>query len=284
MYNNTADAPLQLDRFEEASGLAQRGLELARARGERAWEQALSLLVTTAEVARGNWSALPALDDTGLPQTTELMRRAFLSPIARVQAGRGDHEALRRTLALATQREATTNVEYAASTGVARAIAARALGQPAEALEAALPLAMSGPEVANEDRREAYVEAGLAALELGDEQTVERLIKFVGELPPAQRSPLLRAGAARFAGLLAARRHDVRAAEEGLAAAARQLREVESPFNLAQVLLEHAEVLYGEGFEDEGARLLAEARVIFERLRAVPYLQRVDALDTPVAA
>jgi hypothetical protein len=185
---------------------------------------------------------------------------------------------------LATEREATTNVEYAATTIVATTIAARALGQPAQALEAALPVAMSGPEVANEDRREAYVEAGLAALELGEDHTVEQLIKFVNDLPPTLRSPLLRAAAARFAGLLAARRHDIRAAEESLSAAARQLREVESPFNLAQVLLEHAELLYGEGREDEGARLLAEARVIFERLRAVPYLQRVDALDTPVAA
>jgi hypothetical protein len=84
--------------------------------------------------------------------------------------------------------------------------------------------------------------------------------------------------------LLAERRHDLRGADEGLAAAARQLREVESPFNLAQVLLEHAEVLYAEGREDEGARLLGEARLIFERLRAIPYLQRVDALETRVAA
>jgi class 3 adenylate cyclase/tetratricopeptide (TPR) repeat protein len=284
MYNNTADGPLQLDRFAEAAGLAQRGLELARARGDRAWEQSLSLLVTTAEVARGNWDALPELDERGAPRTTVLMQRAFLAPIARVQAGRGDYEALRRTLALATEREATTNVEYAATTIVSTAIAARALGQPAQALEAALPVAMSGPELSNEDRREAYVEAGLAALELGEEHTVERLIKFVNELPPAQRSPLLRAGAARFAGLLAERRHDLRGADEGLAAAARQLREVESPFNLAQVLLEHAEVLYAEGREDEGARLLGEARLIFERLRAIPYLQRVDALETRVAA
>jgi class 3 adenylate cyclase/tetratricopeptide (TPR) repeat protein len=284
LYNNSADVPLQLDKFAEASDLAKRGLELARARGQRGWEQSLILLITAAEVARGNWGALPDLDDTGLPRVTGLMRRAFLPQVARVQAGRGEYEALQRTLALATEAEASSNVEFAATPGVARAIALRAVGQPAEALEAALPIALSGPEVANEDRREAYVEAGLAALELGDEETVQRLIEFVGDLPPALRSPLLRAGAARFAGLLAARRGDIRAAEERLAAATRELREVESPFNLAQVLLEHAEVLAGAGHEGDSAPFLMEARALFERLGAVPWLQRADSLAPGVVA
>jgi class 3 adenylate cyclase len=283
MYNNTADLPLQLDRFAEAAELARRGLELARARGQRGWEQSLGMLVTTAEVARGNWDVLPELDETGLPRTSELHRLAFLSPLARVQAGRGDLEALQRTLLLATEREGSSNVEFAAIPAVARAIALRALGRGAEALEAALPIALSGPEVANEDRREAYVEAGLAALELGDEEALERLIEFVGNLPPALRSPLLRAGAARFAGLLAARRGDIRAADERLAAATGELREIESPFNLGQVLLEHAEVLSSASREDEATPLVAEARGIFERLGAEPLLQRTDSLAARVA-
>ncbi len=37
----------------------------------------------------------------------------------------------------------------------------------------ALPIAIGPAEIANEDRREAFVEAGLAALALGDEATVE---------------------------------------------------------------------------------------------------------------
>jgi tetratricopeptide (TPR) repeat protein len=284
MYNNTADTPLQLDLFADALDLAERGLDLARSRGERRSEQLMTLMITTAQVARGGWDALPELDDTGLPGVPELLQLAFLAPLARVQAGRGEDALLRRTLALATERGGSTNVEFASGPAVARAIALRALAHPAEALEVALPVATSGPEISNEDRREAYLEAGLAALELGDETTVERLIDFVGSLPPALRSPLMRAGAARFAGLLAARRGDFRAAEERLIAATRELRQVESPFNLAQVLLDHADLLRHHGRDEDAAPLLAEARTIFEQLRARPWLERLEGVAPAVAA
>jgi tetratricopeptide (TPR) repeat protein len=278
MYNNTADTSLQLDRFSDALAIAAMGLELARSRGDRRSEQLISLMIATAEVARGNWDTLPELDERGLPLTGELLRLGYLAPMARVQAGRGDDGALRQTLAVATERSGSTNLEFASGPAVARAIALRALGRPAEALEAALPIATSGPEIANEDRREAYLEAGLAALELGDEQTVERLIQFVSDLPPALRSPLLRAGAARFAGLLAARRGDTRTADERLATAARELREIEAPFVLAQVLLDHAELLREAGQDEDAAPLVSEARAIFAQLRADPWLARVDRL------
>jgi class 3 adenylate cyclase/predicted ATPase len=284
MYNNRGDLPLQLDRFSEALDMAGRGLELATSRGDRRWEQTLTVLITAANVGLGNWDKMPPLDAAGRPAGSELNLLGFLPLLARVQAGRGDSEALRRTMALAAEREGSSNVEFAPTTDVARAIGLNGLGQHAEALQAALPIAIGGTEIANEDRREAFVEAGLAALALGDEETLRRLIDFVAGLPPALRTPLLRSGAARFEGLLAARHGDMRAAEEHLAAAARGLRGVESPFNLAQVLLEHAEVLCSADREHEAAPLITEARMIFERLGALPWLQRVDSLEAGVAA
>ena len=59
---------------------------------------------------------------------------------------------------------------------------------------------------------------GLAALALGEEARVEQLVQFALDLPPAMRSPILRAAAARFAGLLAQSRGDERSADERLAA------------------------------------------------------------------
>ena len=241
-------------------------------------------MITTAGVALGRWDATPELDDRGLPEITEVMVLGLLPTLARVQAGRGDTPALRRTLALATERRGSTNVEYAAGPAVAQAIALRALGQDREALEAALPIATGGVEIANEDRREAYLEAGLAALALGEEEQVERLITFVAELPPALRSPLLRSGAARLGGLLALKRRELREADRQLAAAVDELRGIEVPFNLAQVLLEHAEVLRALGNEEEAAALLGEARSIFEGLRATPWLERVARAESTVAA
>jgi tetratricopeptide (TPR) repeat protein len=187
-------------------------------------------------------------------------------------------------LDLAESLTGSKNVEWAATPLVAKAIALRFLGRHEEALESGMSVATGPGEIANEDRREAFLEAGLAALELGEEQAVERLIKFVAELPPATRTPLLRSTATRFEGLLALRRGDTKAADERLATAARELQEIEAPFNLAQILLDHAGLLIATEREDEAGSLLSQARSIFERLGAKPWLERADALRPAVAA
>ncbi len=283
-YNNLANVPLQRDRFADAVAVAEPGLALATARGNRHWEQALSVLIATANVAMGRWDGLPGPGDSGTLPWSGLQRFGYLPVLARVQAARGDSEGLERILTLSGELEGSSNLELAAGPTVARAIALRALGRDADALQAALPIATGPPEINNEARREAYVEAGLAALAVGDEATVKRLIKFVADLPPVMRSPLLRAGAARLAGLLAGQRGDTRTADEHLDAAARELREIDAPFVLAQVLLEHAEQRHAETRDEDAAPLLAEATEIFTRLRATPYLQRAQAIAAGITA
>ncbi len=285
-YNNLADHWMQLDRFPEAIAVAERGLELAQARGDRRWATVLTLMLTSARVDRGEWNALPELGDDGLPSTggDELTRLGYLIPLARIQTATGQAEAVKHTLALSTELGGSQNVEWGPVAQVARAIALRFLGQDEEALAVAMPVATASAEIANEDRREAYLETGLAALELGDEAVLRELIEFVAEMPPALRSPLMRSAAVRFEGLLAARNGDAKTADERLAAAARELEGVEAPFNRAQVLLEHAEVLGSNGHEAESASLLAEARTVFERLGARPWLERADAFEAAVLA
>jgi class 3 adenylate cyclase/predicted ATPase len=281
-YNNLANGPLQHDRFAEARDIATPGLALARARGQRGWEQILSLMISTANVGLGKWDELDLQNE--IDASSELTRLGYLPSSARIQAARGDTEELRRTLELAIAGEGSSNTEFGPSATVARAIALNALGNHRDAFDAALSIATSGAEVANEDRREAYVEAGLAAVALDDQAALENLVRYVIDLPPAMRSPLLRAGSARFAGLLARGRGDLAQADERLQAAIRELRTIEAPFVLGQVLVEHAELLCAGGRDDEAAPLKSEAIVIFERLRAAPWLQRAQAVDTGVTA
>jgi tetratricopeptide (TPR) repeat protein len=278
-YNNIGDIPLQVDRFAEAIDYAQLGHELAQARGDRIWEGTLALMVAAARVGLGRWDEL----DLDAMQVDDLLRASVLILRARVHAARGQRAPLERILAELDELGDVSNLEFAATPAVARTIALRALGEDQAALDAALPVALDVRAV-NEDRREAYIEAGLAALALGDEATLERLIAFVDELTPARRSPLMRAGAARFAGLLAQRRGDLTAADERLFAAIRELREIEAPFVLAQVLVEHAEVLARAGRVDEAALAVVEASTILERLRAAPWLERARAVTAAVAA
>jgi hypothetical protein len=63
-----------------------------------------------------------------------------------------------------------------------------------------------------------------------------------------------------------------------LAAAAAAFREISTPFELAVVEPEHAEWLLGEGRTEYAELLLAEAREIVERLRARPWLERLEAV------
>ena len=284
-YNNLADLPLQQDRFAEAIAIAEPGLKLARERGHRRWEQALNVLIATANVARGEWE--------GFAELTTRWRRSVhgtaavqLPPLPRPGARRTRRQGgpRARSRAREDELEGTSNVELVGGPMVARAIGLRALGREADALEVALPIATGPADIPNEVRREAYVEAGLAALKLEDEATIQRLIEFVSQMPPAKRSPLLRAGAARFAGLLAARHGDGATADERLGEAIRELRAIDAPFVLAQVLCEHAELLHADGRGDEAASLLAEAIEIFARLRATPHLERAQALQSGVSA
>jgi hypothetical protein len=55
-------------------------------------------------------------------------------------------------------------------------------------------------------------------------------------------------------------------------------RELETPFWLAVALLESAEWLVNEGRAEDAKPLLDEARELFERLRATPWLSRVEAV------
>ena len=98
------------------------------------------------------------------------------------------------------------------------------------------------------------------------------------------RSPLLRAGAARFAGLLAARHGDTKTADGHLDRASSELRAIDAPFVLAQVLLEHAELLHADRQDAEAVPLLAEATEIFTRLRATPYVERAQTLHRQPSA
>src|SRR5439155_672127 len=87
--------------------------------------------------------------------------------------------------------------------------------------------------------------------------------------------------ARRFEALLAARSGDGERAEERFRAAAEMLREISARFYLGVVLLEHGE-WFAEGSKaDEAEPLLTEAREIFERLGAAPWLERLDALAEP---
>jgi class 3 adenylate cyclase/tetratricopeptide (TPR) repeat protein len=276
-YVNVADWPLQQDEFAQSLAVAQRGLALAHTRGDREWVSSLQLLIASAQVPLGEWDELPAITEDGHLEVSGVWRFGFLPLVSRVQAARGDTPALERTLALAAA-EGTSNVAYAPGVRLTQAIALNGLDRPADALPLALPIAVGGSEILNEDRREAFIEAGLAAWVIGDEAALHDLARFVAVTPAVRLSPVVRALGSRFAGLLAYRHGDSARADELLATAAAGLRAVATPFYLSQALTERAEILAATGQAGQAQPLLSEAHAALTELNDTPWRERAEKL------
>ena len=175
----------------------------------------------------------------------------------------------------------SADVQERAGYRAAEAIALQAERRHAEALaageEALSALEVLGP--GSEVVKQGFTEAVEAALALGDLAKVEALLTVVDRLRPGERPPYLHAQAARFRARLAATRDDPpERAEAGFKAAAGLLRELQMPFWLGVVLLEHTEWLAAQDRPGDAAPLLEEATAIFERLGARPWSERAARL------
>jgi hypothetical protein len=199
--------------------------------------------------------------------------------LAVLQAARGDGAALAASSARIAALLDSNDIQARESAILVGAIAALAEGRPAEALERALPVA---PTAHPSSRREAYVLSGEAAVALHDDDALAEVVEIVEGRPPGLSSPAMHAEARRFAGLLAARRGDVEAAERHLAAAADGLRQIGAPFLLAKVLLEHGELLLGIDRAVDALPLVEQARATFARLGATPWRERAERVLQPL--
>jgi len=122
------------------------------------------------------------------------------------------------------------------------------------------------------------VEAIEAALALADGKRADELLASVETGPPGLRPPFLEAQANRFRARLGGTDE---AAVAGFEAAAARFRELDIPFWLAVTQLEHAEWLTDAGKPGEAEPLFAEARAVFERLEASPWLDRASRTAAP---
>jgi hypothetical protein len=173
--------------------------------------------------------------------------------------------------------EERAEIQERASIAIGRYSLALAEGRHADALKGGLEAAALRGSVGADHPmfKQGLALIVTAAAELGDFARIEQTFDAVRQLPPARRPPIVTAQLSRYDAHLAARAGDAEAAEQRFRYAAELLREVGARFWLAIVLLEHAET----GPED-AEPLLAEAREIFERLEAAPWLERLGRLQS----
>jgi hypothetical protein len=163
------------------------------------------------------------------------------------------------------------------------AIVFRAEGKPRAALEALEPV-LSGREglgVTFLHVKLSLVEALESAFALGDTVKLGEMLGIVDALRPGERPPLLAAHAARFRALSTATPDE---ADAGFVQAAGLFRELEMTFWLAVAQLEHSERLIQQDRHAEAQPLITEAHETFERLKAKPWLERLDAAQAGTTA
>jgi class 3 adenylate cyclase/tetratricopeptide (TPR) repeat protein len=266
--NNLGVAYESSDRYDDALDLCDGGVELARRVGNRYWEQTSLGGSLSALVVLGRWH--DAVDRMAEIDVVSPDLAALLIPVCTVYCERGEVVQAKRLLDHPSLRT-TENVEFVAGVTLADATIARSEGRTHEALGLAeAALARRGElGITNLTVKLALVEALEAAHALGDPERARELVNLVDDLRPGERPPLLEAHSHRFRGKLSGD-------EDGFRAATALFRELSLTFWLAVILLEHGELLVQQERADEADSLLAEAREIFERLQARPWVERLD--------
>jgi predicted ATPase/class 3 adenylate cyclase len=269
-YWNLCSLAAGQDRFREALQLSREGADLARKIGERSGELGLESWTTGLLVVLGEWDeAVERWEMLGdLPYPS-------LDP----DVHRGDLEEARRRLKVLRDEADLNETQQRAGLREAEAFLFFAEGKPAEALVAAEEALACRAELGLKHLQWALELALEAAFALGDRAKADELLGIVEGLPPGELTPVLRAFGARFGARRAGLDRDHATAHAGFLAAADIFREVEMPFDLAVVRLEHAEWLTASGRSEEADPLLHEARSTFERLRATPWLERLARVE-----
>ena len=286
-YYNLGDSLARADRFEESAEIVEAGLALARRVGNRYWEWSLAAQIYP-WFALGRWDEVRAVRSELPGDDWSRARLAFAGiPLALVptylHSGRASEA--EKLLELLREFETSADIQERTQYTCAKARLLLAQDDAGEALRLAEAgigeheaLGMTGEVI-----KESFVIAAEAAFQLQDEAKIEELIALVEELPLGRAPLFLQAHSARFRARLSASREDGAEADRLFRGAVGRFRELSVPFYMAVTELEHGEWLVGEGRADEAEPLLAEAREIFERLEATPWVERLGRVGRPRA-
>ena len=268
---NLSDLCFGRDRYDEALSYLDDGLGVMRRRGARTHEWSALAETTYPLFMLGRWNeALAAFAEVPEDRLLDALTTSFLSSIPEIRIHRGDVSGASSLLAVYAAHGESPDLQDKTGYEAAAAAVARAEGRLKEALalgSGAADVARNHSET-NQSTKLAIVEAIEAAIGLGELARAEELLASIEAVPPGLRSPYLSAQALRFRARLAT---SDEAATENFDAAAKRFRELGVVFWLAVTRLEH-----GELTGDESS--LTEAREIFERLEARPWLERLDAM------
>jgi predicted ATPase/class 3 adenylate cyclase len=276
-HMNLADVYCRRDRYEDATLLYEQGIALARRAGHGLMEQNLRSELTFPLTAQGRWDEVLELA-SGDQVDLEGALLSLLTAVPEILAARGDSGGVAGFEAAGDRLRGSADVQDHATGANILAIVAEAGGDRRAVLALATEALEFGREVGPDgsDVKQAVVRAWESALARGEVDEARSLLAQLDALRPGELAPYLDAQRSRLRGRLAAA-EGADGVEAGFKQAAGAFRELGTPFWLAVTLLEHGEWLVGAGRPTDAEPLLTEARSIFERLEAAPWIERVDA-------
>jgi tetratricopeptide (TPR) repeat protein len=266
-YFLLSDRCFRRDRYAEALGYLEESLALANKMGSRPLEWGIVAERTYALFMTGRWDDVVATTDEFTQEQVDSggVVLGVLQSGVYVHVERGELDEARRILSLFSRLDSSTDIQDRSTYLAATAALRRAESRFAEALAAGAATIEAAPTLGEDFQgvKHGVVDALESALALGDTASALDLLAFIDGLSPGIRPPFFEAQTHRFRARMAAD-------AAGLEIAARLFRELDIPFSLGVALLEHAE-LTGSGASR------AEAREIFGRLGASPWLERAAA-------
>jgi class 3 adenylate cyclase/tetratricopeptide (TPR) repeat protein len=264
------------DRFADSAVADLEGIELARRRGDRVAEQRCLGHLVFSRWDLGEWKEVEQLVAEMTVDDIRTVGERTAGAICLALA-RGDLAGARAAFETGSAQLDSDEPQLRLGNRLFEAMLLRAEGRLPEALDAAREaLELRELSTLHPFYKQAWIEACETAFAIGAEAQVEELLGEVERLPPSDRTPRILAQEARFRGRLLALRGDPNGAAELLSRAIDGFRAMQTPYPLAIALVEQAEL----GVDP--APVLAEAREIFERLGAKPWLERIDALERAV--
>jgi class 3 adenylate cyclase/tetratricopeptide (TPR) repeat protein len=278
--NNLGVVLESLDRHGDTIELESRAVALAQRLGNRRWESGLRTGGIINRFMIGAWADALAIAVEEEPHVATEIAMSGILAIALIHCERGEVDVAEGELATAVALRESAGAQHRAVYASVEARLLRARGLFVESVAAAeRALAMRGElPMIDTALKAAVVEGVESALALGDLDSAAAFLAIPEALDPGELTPFLRASTDRLRARFDAARGDQDQVDERFRASAARCREFGFVFHQAVAQLEHGEWLAGQGRAADAEPLLTEARAIFERLEAAPWIERADGL------
>jgi tetratricopeptide (TPR) repeat protein len=277
--NNLGVSLSELDRYDEALATFERQMEVSRRLGMRQSELVGMSSSMSLWVDVGRWDeALEAGDRLFAEIGSAARDVSELLKLTVIHVARGDLSRGREVVEAFGSFAASEEAQMRAAYDTYLALQLLTEGEVEQALASA-QRAIDVTDVVGlntDSTKWAFVLGLSAAAALGDLDRLQRTIATIEAIPPGVRSPMYEAQVTRFKARLAAASDGD--PEPSFKSAVGLFRELGTPFSLAITLFEQGDCLSLQGRQAEAESLLVEARALFEELRAVAWIERVDAV------